>query len=31
MLARVIDYLIGLAIAIGLAKAIDYWFFFQPW
>ena len=29
MLAKVLDYLLGLSIAIGLAKAIDYWWFFQ--
>jgi len=29
MLAKLCDYLVGLAIAIGLAKAIDYWWFFQ--
>jgi hypothetical protein len=30
MLAKVLDYAIALAIAIGLAKALDYWWFFQP-
>lgn len=30
MLAKVLDYALVLAIAIGLAKALDYWWFFQP-
>lgn len=31
MFAKLLDYAIGLAIALALAKALDYWVFFQPW
>jgi hypothetical protein len=28
---RLLDYTVALAIALGLAYAIDYWVFIQPW
>lgn len=27
---RLLDYTLALAIAVGLALALDYWIFFQP-
>lgn len=27
---RLLDYTLALAIAVGLALALDYWWFFQP-
>lgn len=28
---HLLDYTLALAIAVGLALALDYWVFFQPW
>ena len=30
MFARILDFTLAIAIAVGLAKALDYWWFFQP-
>jgi hypothetical protein len=27
---RLLDYILALAIGVGLALALDYWWFFQP-
>lgn len=28
---RLLDLALAAAIAVGLALALDYWLFFQPW